>query len=198
MLYKVKYADRSYYSQRNNPIDTYNQITGKSGYLESCMTSALTNACVALMEKEPIFKINDVVFQPEQLAWDMLNDKGNWPELMKLRNISEQLMLREGIVPSRVPQYMPFVSKKLFNIESSFCWLPIDDMFNKIGSKIVVGNSVVIQLMTPAHYIAVLKYDSSKEVLIYNDSAYGKNLELTREDIKNNVDNFYVEFEKKE
>lgn len=204
-MYKVKYADRSFYSQRNNPIDIYNKILGYSDYLESCMASAVTNACIALLPEEPEFKvyidfknsedrITKIPFQPEQLGWNLLNDVNNWPELRKLRNLTDEDIFNEHIVPSRVPQYMPYIAKVLFGIESTFKYSNIKEIFDLWIDNIIQGISNVILFNNPGHYVAIVKYDEIKDILIYHDSANGKNKILTREETIKNVANWYVEF----
>lgn len=192
-MYSVKYADRSFYSQRNNPIDMYNKIIGKSGYLESCMASATVNACVALLDKEPVFKINGKSFQPEQLAWDMLNDRNNWPEMQSLRHLTEEEMLNECIVPSRIPQYIPYIAKHLFGLESKSEYIGIHEMFDLIADNIMNNIASVILLISPAHYVAAVKYDDREDLIICLDSAYDKWRKLTREDFETNVRNYFVE-----
>ncbi len=198
MIIGAEYADRDYYSQENNAIDCYNKKAHpNSGYLESCGPSAMINCCCAISPVELFTNINGVPIQPEDAVWSILNNSNNYNDMLPYREGATLYDLNSKIIPSRSPQFFVWASLVLFNIKSEFHWNFSKD-FNIIIDHLKNKRSIQLQLISPAHYISVAKYDTEEDVLLYEDSWYsrwpdknGRNRKLTREEFSKNIHTFY-------
>lgn len=181
-----------YYTQTNNPTESYLLAAGHSDWLESCGPTAAVNCMAALGYDLSIICPGVYRPQPEEVLMDYFNDPRNAADLRAVRNIGN------SIPENRVPQYYPLGCRNVFDADCSFCWVA---SFGDIAEEPYDGNSVMICFRDPGHYIAVVAVDDDREELIYNDPWPGRypdgngfNRRLSKADFETEMHKFAVVF----
>ncbi len=159
-----------YYTQTNNNTEILLKKYKGSGYLVSCGPTAMLN-CISPFgyDVDITSPTGKWFFQPEECVTDFLNDVRNYPKLKSIRDVDLE---NASFAGQEIPQYYPYAASILFGATARF------DGFWKNWSMIVDhikgGGTVQICLENPGHYLAVVGYDSTLDVLIYNDPWPGR------------------------
>lgn len=196
---KAIYDSNNFYSQLNNPLETFNkaqlQELGKRfkftpnalTYTESCGCSSSASCCAMIKGWQvidgacvlPTYKM-----QADQVIWDYLNDPRNYSEFKKI--VDYDITVTPG---NRFAALYPYVVKKLFDVTAKF----VDHKLTIQELKEVISKDGVVQIsIVPGHFIAI--GDITDTEVIYNDSVAGHALRMTHArylEIAKNYANIY-------
>jgi hypothetical protein len=181
--------------QNNDAIEIYNRLTrGKKYVFETCNWNAVTSACMALVDRDLSFvSPTGKKIDPAMGAWIWINTPENFDKIKKYRkNIKS---FNSNLVLTRIPQYF-CAAKELFGVEAEFKW---NKLFNSCAVEIANGNTLVIQLKKPAHYIMIYGYDTNtKELLCHDPNKKNKNKfkKINEKQFERNVCSWYNVFYK--
>jgi hypothetical protein len=175
---KAIYDQNNYYSQLNNPLETYNKVQlnelGKRygftpnilTYTESCGCSSAASCCAMIKGwraiddacATPMYKC-----QADQLIWDYMNDPRNYA------NLNAYCAFDNKITPAnRVSGLYPYVVKVLFGVTAEHVNHKLT--IQEIRDNISKGYTIQISIL-PGHFIAI--GDITDTEIVYNDSIAG-------------------------
>lgn len=145
------------------------------------------------IEKNPYG--GDWLIQKEDYISSCFLTEVNWKEFKKIRKLN-----LKKYPPYTVPQYYPWVIKKVFGREASFHW---GGTYEKITKLVWDGNAVQICLKEPGHYIVAVAYNDETGELIYHDpwpdrhpDRDGFAKRMSQDEFKRNVEDYYILYHK--
>jgi hypothetical protein len=175
----------TYYSQLNNPLETFLKKLGVKGWLETCGPTAAINCLAALGYDLTIKYPGGWEPQPESVLEDWLNDPRNYPE-MKLARPNLDPSTYPG---NRIPQYYPIAVMRVFGKHGQYIeGLP----FEIVCRKLEEGCTVQLCLIEPGHFIGAVAYDKDTNEIIYRDPWKGFNLRMGSDMFINNTKKFCI------
>jgi hypothetical protein len=197
---KAIYDKNNFYSQLNNPLETYNKAQLKElgkrfgfspnelTYTESCGCSSAASCCAMIKGWQVIDEacvLPTYKMQADQVIWDFLNDPRNYEEFKKIVNYD--ITVTPG---NRFAALYPYAVKTLFGINAKF----VSHKLTIQEVKDVISKDGVIQIsIIPGHFIAI--GDITDTEIIYNDSIAGSALRMSHQkylDIAKDYANIYT------
>lgn len=185
-----------WYIQTNNPTEQSFKKIGLSSWLETCGPTAAVNCLAAVGADLNITCPGSYKPQPEEVLTDWFNNPVNYTVLKNIRdNVNP-----DEYMGNRVPQYYPEAIEQVFGASANFIWGKMRDTIDYLNLECAVQ----VQLIKPAHYIAIVAYDNSVDEFIYNDSwpnrkglqNNGFNERMTISEYKSNVHDFIIYYDK--
>lgn len=154
-----------YYSQENSPTEAYNKARLEAGaryWLETCGPTAAVNCLAVIGWNLTVTCPGPYRPQPEEVLMDFLNDPRNEEKLKRVRDLGTS-----SIPENQVPQYYPLAVREVFNAEAAFSW---GVSWEDVTRELDAGNAVQLCLKSPGHFVAVVAYKVTGQLLCYNDS----------------------------
>lgn len=157
----------AYYSQENNAVESMlKKSSAPSGWLETCGPTAAVTILDALGANIDIMTPGGWKPQPEDLLTLYLNDPRNERDLIMTRNN----LRPDSIMGNRVPQYYQAAIPAVFGVP---CRFEFGINPSLIIAALRAGRGLVLCMVKPGHYIAVVGYDTETNETIYHDPWQG-------------------------
>lgn len=152
----------AYYSQVNNAVEAMLRKSGVSQPLESCGPTSAVCILDALGANIDIMTPGGANIQPEDALTCWMNDPANHTALKVFRDNVDPVTF----MCNQVPQWYMASIPAVFGVKAQFNWgAGIDEL----SKALKAGRGVMLTLVKPGHYIAIVAQDLDSGEFIYHD-----------------------------
>lgn len=165
----IKYLARgedpeTYYSQSNNVVEAILKKSNVKGWLESCGPTSATMLVDAIGKAVRVLTPGGWSPQPEDALFLWFNDPRNAAEQ---REILGSWYNAETSFGNEINELYPAAIQHVFGVRCKRVFGALD--YADIKAAIDHNVGVMLCLVNPGHFIAVVGYDDSTDSVFYND-----------------------------